>query len=104
MGSAVGRGRAAWTALVVAVVVAAVLVAPYLGLDIRASRLSVSGELHYALLVAHIFTAAVALVLGPLQFIPAIRARRRVHRRIGRTYLLARALPSALAAVPVALP
>src|SRR3954469_18278504 len=107
MGPAVGteapRGRLAWAALVVAVVVTAVLVAPYLGLDIRASRLSVSGELHYGLLVAHIFTAAVALVLGPLQFVPAIRARRRVHRRIGRTYLLAGVLPSALVGVPLAL-
>jgi uncharacterized membrane protein len=92
----------AWAGLAVAVVVAGVLVAPYLGLDIRASRLSVSGELHYALLVAHIFTAAVALVLGPLQFVPAIRARRRWHRRIGRTYLLAGVVPSALVGIPVA--
>ena len=46
---------------------------------------------------------SLALVLGPLQFVPAIRARRRVHRTIGRTYLLGGVLPSALAAVPVAL-
>jgi uncharacterized membrane protein len=97
------RGRAAWAGFAVAVVVTTVLVAPYLSLDIRASRLSVSGELHYALLVAHVFTAAVALVLGPLQFVPAIRARRRVHRRIGRTYLLAGVVPSALVGIPVAL-
>nr|WP_206067943.1 DUF2306 domain-containing protein [Nonomuraea sp. FMUSA5-5] len=43
------------------------------------------------------------MVLGPLQFVPAVRARRRVHRVIGRCYLLAGVLPSALAAVPVAL-
>jgi uncharacterized membrane protein YozB (DUF420 family) len=107
MGSAIDtrrpRARLAWAALVVGVVVTAVLVAPYLGLDIRASRLAVSSELHYALLVAHIFTAAVALVLGPLQFIPAIRAHRRVHRRIGRAYLLLGVVPSALVGIPVAL-
>jgi uncharacterized membrane protein len=107
MGSAVGteapRGRLAWAALLVAVVVTGVLVTPYLGLDIRASRLSVSSELQYGLLVAHVFTAAVALVLGPLQFVPVIRARRRWHRRIGRTYLLAGVLPSALVGVPLAL-
>jgi uncharacterized membrane protein len=105
MGSATvtARARLAWPAFAVAVVVTGVLVAPYVGLDIRASRLEVSGELHYALLVAHIFTAAVALVLGPLQFVPAIRARRRWHRRIGRTYLLAGVVPSALVGIPVAL-
>jgi uncharacterized membrane protein len=95
--------RPAWSAFAVAVVVSAVLVAPYVGLDIRSSRLPVTGQVHYALLVAHIATAAVALVLGPLQFVPAIRARRRWHRRIGRAYLLAGVVPSALTAVPVAL-
>jgi uncharacterized membrane protein len=95
--------RAGWLAFAVAVVVAVVLVTPYVGLDMSVSRLAVSGELHYGLLVAHIATAAVALVLGPLQVVPAIRARRRWHRRIGRTYLLAGVLPSAVTAVPVAL-
>jgi uncharacterized membrane protein len=86
----------------VAVVFAAVLTFPYLTLDISNSRLDVSGNLHYAVLVVHIFTATVALVLGPLQFMPRVRARRRIHRAIGRTYLLAGVLPSALAAIPVA--
>ncbi|WP_236052042.1 DUF2306 domain-containing protein [Nonomuraea cypriaca] len=89
--------------LIVAAVFGAVLVSPYLGLNSDGSRLDVTSEPHYYLLVAHIFTALVALVLGPLQFIPAIRARRRMHRTIGRCYLLAGVLPSALAAVPVAL-
>jgi uncharacterized membrane protein len=97
------RARAAWLALVVGTVVAGVLVAPYLGLDRESSRLEVTGELYYALLVAHVFTAAVALVLGPLQFVPTIRARRRWHRRIGRAYLLVGVVPSAVVAVPVAL-
>ena len=34
---------------------------------------------------------------------PQVRARRRLHRTLGRVYLLAGVLPSALAAVPVAL-
>src|SRR5918998_6189897 len=97
------RPRRVWLMLLVAVVAAAVMAAPYVLLDVEASRLEVDGGVHYALLVAHIFTATVALVLGPLQFVPAIRARRRWHRGIGRTSLLAGVLPSAVAAVPVAL-
>jgi uncharacterized membrane protein len=88
--------------LVVAVIFAAVLTFPYLSLDVSDSRLDVGAGLHYSVLVVHIFAATVALVLGPLQFMPRIRRRRRVHRTIGRVYLLAGVLPSALAAIPVA--
>lgn len=97
------RARKVWLMFIVATVFGAVLVSPYLLLDIDSSRLDVGGEAHYALLVAHVFSACIALVLGPLQFIPAIRARRQVHRTIGRGYLFAGVLPSALAAIPVAL-
>lgn len=45
----------------------------------------------------------VALVLGPLQFMPKVRAHRPIHRTIGRVYLLAGVLPSAVAAIPVAM-
>jgi len=79
-----------------------VLAYPYLGLDIENSRLEVRDSLHYAVLVVHIFTATVALVLGPLQFMPKIRARKRIHRTLGRVYLLAGVLPSAVATIPVA--
>jgi len=96
------RARTAWLMLVVAVVVGLVLVYPYLGLDIDNSRLDVGGESRYLVLVVHIFAAAVALVLGPLQFMSGVRARRRVHRTIGRVYLLAGVLPAAVAAIPVA--
>lgn len=89
--------------LVVAIGFGAVLAYPYLGLDLADSRLEVRGSLQYAVLVVHIFTAGLALVLGPLQFMPKVRARRRTHRTIGRVYLLAGVLPSALAAIPVAL-
>jgi uncharacterized membrane protein len=80
--------------LVVALGFALVLVFPYL---------DVSGSLHHSVLVLHVFSAAVALVVGPLQFMARVRARRRLHRVLGRTYLLAGVLPAAVAAVPVAL-
>ncbi|GAA2331419.1 DUF2306 domain-containing protein [Dactylosporangium salmoneum] len=89
--------------LIVAIVFGLVLAYPYLGLDAASSRIDVHGGLQYSVLVAHVFTATVALVLGPLQFAPKVRARRRLHRALGRTYLLAGVLPSALAAVPVAM-
>ncbi|MBO2453087.1 DUF2306 domain-containing protein [Actinomadura barringtoniae] len=97
------RARTVWLMFVVAVVFGVVLVSPYLLLNIDSSRLDVSGEAHFAVLVVHVFTAFIALVLGPPQFIPAVRAHRRVHRTIGRGYLFAGVLPSGIAAVPVAL-
>jgi hypothetical protein len=97
------KARKIWLMFIVATVFGAVLVSPYLLLDINDSRVEVNGEAHYAVLVAHIFTAFIALVLGPLQFVPAIRRRRQIHRTIGRLYLFAGVLPSALAGVPVAL-
>ncbi|HLU60038.1 MAG TPA: DUF2306 domain-containing protein [Pseudonocardia sp.] len=97
------RPRRIWLMLVVAVVAGAVMAAPYASLDPAAGRIAVEGPLHHRLLIAHIATATVALVLGPLQFVPALRARRRWHRGIGCTYLAAGVLPSAVVAVPVAL-
>jgi uncharacterized membrane protein len=95
--------RSVWVLLVLAVVVGSVAISPYLLPGITTSRLEVTGEPHRAFLVAHIFTAMVALVLGPLQFVPAIRARPGWHRRIGRVYLLAGVIPSGLFGIPVAL-
>ncbi|MGI5239028.1 DUF2306 domain-containing protein [Dactylosporangium sp. CA-139066] len=80
-----------WLLLVVAVGFGAGLAYPYL--------IQVSGGLHHSVLVVHVLTAAVALVLGPLQFM----RKRRVHRTVGRVYLLGGVLPSALAAIPVAI-
>lgn len=97
------RNPKVWLLFIVALVFALVLAYPYLGLDINDSRIDVHSNLQYAVLVTHIFTATVALVLGPLQFVPKIRARRRIHRTIGRVYLLAGVLPSAVATVPVAM-
>jgi uncharacterized membrane protein len=97
------RRRAAWLMFIVAIGFGLVLGSPYTGLDVEDSRVEVAGGPHYAVLVVHIFTAAVALVVGPLQFIAAVRAHRRTHRALGRIYLLAGVLPAALTAIPVAL-
>ncbi len=60
--------------------------------------------LHFGLLVAHIFTASVAIGVGSLQFWPGIRRRYpTVHRWLGRAYFFLGVFPSALLAVPVAL-
>ncbi|MFJ9780672.1 DUF2306 domain-containing protein [Amycolatopsis sp. NPDC101161] len=94
--------RKTWLVFAVATGFGAVLVYPYLSLDIADSRLDVRDGVQYSVLVVHIFTATVALVLGPLQFVPKVRARKRLHRTFGRVYLLAGVVPSALAAIPVA--
>jgi uncharacterized membrane protein len=101
--SARARPRLVWALLVLAVVGGSVTISPYVLLDIGTSRVDVTNGLHYALLVAHIFTAMIALVLGPLQFVPAIRARPGRHRLIGRVYLLVGVIPSGLLSIPVAL-
>lgn len=97
------RRRGPWLLLAVAAGSGVVLVLPYLALDINRSRIDVTGAGHFSVLLVHIFTAMIALVLGPLQFIPQVRAHRAVHRAIGRCYLFAGVLPSACTAVPVAL-
>ncbi|MBP2702811.1 DUF2306 domain-containing protein [Microbispora sp. RL4-1S] len=97
------RRRTPLLIFTVAIVATVVLVYPYLGLDMESSRLDVSGGLHYYVLVGHIGTAAVALVIGPLQFMAKVRARRRIHRALGRIYLLAGVLPSAVTVIPVAI-
>lgn len=59
---------------------------------------------HHALLMAHILTGAVALGLGPVQFIGPLRRRYpKVHRWVGRSYLFLGVFPSALVGVPVAM-
>lgn len=43
-------------------------------------------EAHPVRIVAHVAFSAVALGVGPLQFFPALRARRRLHRALGYLY------------------
>ncbi|GLY06468.1 MULTISPECIES: DUF2306 domain-containing protein [Actinoplanes] len=93
----------AWLMFVVAVAVAAVLSVPYLSLDIGDSRIAVRDDVHYYTLVAHVITASVALIIGPLQFVDRVRARRRLHRVIGRTYLIVGVVAFGVTGIPVAL-
>src|SRR5689334_14700641 len=73
--------------LVVAVVATPVLAYPYLSLDRAASRIDVQTQAAWVLLVVHVPVAAAAMILGALQFVPRVRADRRRHRAIGRTFL-----------------
>lgn len=63
----------------------------------------VRGPVHHVLLVAHILTATVAVTIGIAQFWPWLRNHHpRVHRWVGRLYLFAGVLPSAVFGVVVA--
>ncbi len=77
----------------------------YGGFDVSASQVETRDELpwHYPLLWAHIATGAIALTLGPLQFVRRIRRVPRVHRYIGRVYLFAGVVPSSIVGIVVAL-
>lgn len=87
---------------VVAVVATPVLLFPYLSLDPDRSRIPVTG-LHYATLVVHVLTAATALLLGVLQLVPRLRARRGLHRWLGRAFLLVGVVAFGLTGIPLAL-
>ncbi|MFF2812106.1 DUF2306 domain-containing protein [Streptomyces sp. NPDC058000] len=86
----------------VSLLITAQAVGPYLPPDLHTSRVPPRSELHYALLVAHIFTAAVAVVTGLAQCWPWLRRRHpAVHRWTGRVYLFGGVFPSALIGIPV---
>jgi uncharacterized membrane protein len=55
------------------------------------------------LLIGHVTTAGVAILLGTLQLIPRVRRRRRLHRAIGRSFLLVGALAFVVTGLPLAL-
>ena len=87
----------------VAVIAVPVLLYPYLSLDPDRSRISVTTDLHYVGLVVHIFCAAIALLLGLVQLVPRVRARRILHRRLGRVFLGVGAVAFGLTGIPLAL-
>jgi uncharacterized membrane protein len=89
--------------LVVAVVVTPVLAFPYVLLDRAASRIDVQTDLAWWALVVHVPSAATAMILGALQFVPRIRARRPVHRAIGRIFLGLGTLAFVMTGIPLAL-
>ncbi|OKI22357.1 hypothetical protein A6A08_18960 [Nocardiopsis sp. TSRI0078] len=77
--------------------------AAYLTLDPESSRVDIRQDTpsHYPLLLVHIATSVLALCLGTLQFVPALR-RGQVHRTIGRIYLFAGVFPGAVSGFCVA--
>jgi uncharacterized membrane protein len=89
--------------LVVAVIATPVLAYPYVLLDRSASRIDVQTDLAWILLVVHVPCAATAMILGALQLVPRIRARRRVHRIIGRTFLGFGTVAFMVTGIPLAL-
>ncbi|MGA5565558.1 DUF2306 domain-containing protein [Streptomyces platensis] len=87
---------------VVTVLVTARALAAYVPPDLHTSRVPLRGELHYALLVAHIATATVAVLTGLAQSWPWLRRRSpAAHRWTGRAYFFAGVFPSALVGIPV---
>jgi uncharacterized membrane protein len=98
------RGRVA--VVVVAIASVAIVfsaVPPYLvGVE---PRIDIREDVafHLPFLIAHATAGGIALLVGPFQFFGSIRRRHpKVHRVLGRVYLLGGILPGALAGIVVA--
>jgi len=89
--------------LVVALVATPVLAFPYVLLDRDASRIDVQTDLAWLALVVHVPVASLTMILGALQFVPRIRARRQVHRAIGRAFLGLGTLAFVFTGIPLAI-
>jgi uncharacterized membrane protein len=50
-------------------------------------RMRAAFEAHSLRVFVHVFSSALALVLGPLQFVEVVRRRRTLHRRLGYAYI-----------------
>ncbi|MFJ9851521.1 DUF2306 domain-containing protein [Streptomyces sp. NPDC101150] len=99
------RRRGAWWLIPMAaviVLVTAQALSAYVPPDLHTSRVPPRSQLHYALLLAHIATATVAVLTGVAQFWPWLRRRHpAAHRWTGRAYFFAGVFPSALVGLPV---
>ncbi|HJP79205.1 MAG TPA: DUF2306 domain-containing protein [Pseudonocardiaceae bacterium] len=100
------KPRRAWGVLALSVtmlVMVVYLLSAYVPPDISTSRIPIThGDLQYVLLVAHIFTAAVATVAGLAQLWPWLRRKYPVaHRWTGRAYFFLGVFPSSVLAIPV---
>ncbi|THV32143.1 DUF2306 domain-containing protein [Glycomyces paridis] len=99
------RGRTAVvTVAVLSVAIVLYAVPAYLVPDVD-SRVGIREDVpfHLPFLVVHAATAGIALLVGPFQFFGSIRARHpKVHRTLGRIYLLAGVLPGSLSGIVVA--
>lgn len=102
----VRKGRRPWPLIVLGLVTVGMVVyllSAYVPPDMTTSRVPPRSSLHYVLLVAHIFTAAVAAVAGIAQFLPWVRRRHpAMHRWTGRAYFFLGVFPSSVVAIPVA--
>jgi len=97
--------RTAWPVrglVCLTVVAVAVLVPPFVvrGVDVLLGEAAGWRDL---LLIGHVVTAGVAILLGTLPLIPRVRRRRRLHRRIGRAFLLVGAVAFVVTGLPLAL-
>jgi uncharacterized membrane protein len=60
-------------------------------------QMKLAFEAHRVAILTHIFCSALAMLLGPWQFVPGLRARRpALHRWSGRLYLLAGVVPGGI--------
>ncbi|MFG3339404.1 DUF2306 domain-containing protein [Glycomyces sp. NPDC048151] len=97
------RGRVAvLTVAIASVAIVLYAVPPYLaGME---SRVGIREDvaIHLPFLIAHAAAGGVALLVGPFQFFGSIRRRHpKVHRVLGRVYLLGGILPGALTGIVV---
>jgi uncharacterized membrane protein len=77
---------------------------PYLGLDPAQSRIPAPTGWYYPVLVTHIGFATIAMVTCALQIWPWLRQKHpAVHRRTGRVYVFAGAIPASIAGFVIAL-
>jgi uncharacterized membrane protein YozB (DUF420 family) len=77
---------------------------PYFGLDPAQSRIPASAGWYYPVLVTHIGLATIAMVTCALQIWPWLRQHHpAVHRRTGRVYVFAGAIPASVAGFAIAL-
>jgi uncharacterized membrane protein len=84
------RRRSRPLALALAVVVVAFLAYSLPPYCTGGTRVPPTFALHYPLLVCHVMFASVAMVAAVLQIWPGLRTRRpTLHRRVGRTYVVA---------------
>jgi uncharacterized membrane protein len=99
-----GRRRLA-VVTVLSIGIAVSAAGPYLLLDPATAEGTVGlregAPIHFPVLVVHAATAGLALLIGPWQFVRRVRKHRRLHRYLGRAYLLA-VVPASLSGLVAA--
>ena len=86
--------------LLASLIAVGVLVPPYL---LGGATLVTRSGVFHVLLVVHVVTAGVAILLGGAQLVPRIRARRHVHRWLGRVFLGLGSVAFVVTGLPLAL-